>query len=734
MIRFGVRLAVAGGRAAVARLLTVAAAVALGSGLLLATLAGINAVNTQNTRYAWLNSGGPPAASATSDTGALLWRLREDYFAGQPIARVDVAATGADSPVPPGMTSLPGPGEYWVSPALATLLTTTPADQLADRYPGRRVGTLGPAALASPELLVIVVGYAPEQLRSAPDVRQVTSFTTLSPDECQACPVGTRAAGMDLILAVVAGALLFPLLLFIGAATRLSAARREQRFAAMRLIGATPRQVSVISAVESTVATIAGTLAGFALFFAFRAPIAAIPFTGLPFYPADLSLNRWDVLAVAVGVPAGAAVAALLALRRVRISPLGVTRRVTSKPPSAARIVPLLSGITELAWFIGRRPQTSMGQVEAFLPGFLVIMAGLVIAGPWLTMVGSRLLARRARRADALIAARRLADDPKTGFRAISGLVVALFVTSVATGVITTIVAERGTDPASATHTIAQRFFDDGDTATSVPAGVTASLGAVPGVQGVIVVRDNRGGDLGPDGVVSCADLARVPQLGSCPAGAATALVFDDMSPLPASPRGSGVEFPAAALAATDLDSMRVLSIVVATDGATATVERARTILEGAYPDQQSPPAGEADWQSDFTNTLTAWQRLANVVILSSLPIAGCSLAVSVVGGLSERKRPFSLLRLTGVPVRMLRRVVALESAVPLLIVAVVAIGVGFLAADLFLQAQLGYRLVAPGLSYYLIVALGLVASLGIIASTMPVLARITGPETARND
>jgi hypothetical protein len=59
---------------------------------------------------------------------------------------------------------------------------------------------------------------------------------------------------------------------------------------------------------------------------------------------------------------------------------------------------------------------------------------------------------------------------------------------------------------------------------------------------------------------------------------------------------------------------------------------------------------------------------------------------------LSERKRPFALVRLAGVPLRVLRRVVALESALPLLVVAAVAIGTGLLAADLFLRAQMGYR------------------------------------------
>jgi hypothetical protein len=107
---------------------------------------------------------------------------------------------------------------------------------------------------------------------------------------------------------------------------------------------------------------------------------------------------------------------------------------------------------------------------------------------------------------------------------------------------------------------------------------------------------------------------------------------------------------------------------------------------------------------------------------------------VSVAGGLNDRKRPFSMLRLTGVSLPTLRRVVALESATPLLAAAVVAIGAGLLSAHLFLTAQLDYSLRVPGASYFGVVVAGLVVSLGVIASTMPLLRRITGPEAARNE
>jgi FtsX-like permease family len=122
-------------------------------------------------------------------------------------------------------------------------------------------------------------------------------------------------------------------------------------------------------------------------------------------------------------------------------------------------------------------------------------------------------------------------------------------------------------------------------------------------------------------------------------------------------------------------------------------------------------------------------------VILVSLPIAGCTLAAGIAAGLAERKRPFSMLRLTGARLAMLRRVVALESAVPLLAAAAVAIGTGFGATAMYASLEMGRPMVAPGAAaYYLLTIGGILAALGIIAATFPLLARITGPEVARNE
>jgi FtsX-like permease family len=428
-------------------------------------------------------------------------------------------------------------------------------------------------------------------------------------------------------------------------------------------------------------------------------------------------------------------------LRRVSISPLGVSRRVTPRPPRAWRLVPLLAGLGELAWFVhAGRPDSTPRQIQAYLTGILLTMAGLVIAGPWLTMAGSRLTARRTGRPAMLIAGRRLSDNPRAGFRAISGLVLALFVASVAIGVITTIDAYDGGANVTAAeqHTLIDRFtiFTPGEPHgfASLPGSLLGELHSTAGVHGVTVIHADPNQDPNNPllGVVSCAELAATPVLGRCPAGADTATLGDVFR---WSQGGvTGRVWPPADLSVERLQQLPAQAVVVATDGSAA-VERARTVLGSAYPYRYTPTTiSEELAQNANTRRTAAYRQLANVVILTSLVIAGCSLAVSVVGGLNDRKRPFSLLRLTGAPLGVLRRVIALETAVPLLVLAVVSIATGFVAAGLFLSSQLSEQLQPPGVQYYLVVLAGLVASLAIIASILPILRRITGPETARNE
>ncbi|MEU8817019.1 FtsX-like permease family protein [Actinoplanes sp. NPDC048796] len=724
MIRLGLRMAL--GRDGLGRLGLIGGAVATGVAMLLGVLAGVNAVQAQNLRYSWLNSGVTSAATGPAAKDPAWWAPRQDYFQGRSVIRIDVAPTGPSGPVPPGMPALPSAGSYYASPALTKLIATTPADRLGDRFPGRQAGVIGTSALPGPDALIIVVGLTEAEVRARDGAVRIDRIVSASPSSCDGCYIGIGGEALTLTLGVVGVALLFPLLMFVGTATRLAAARREQRFAAMRLLGATPRQVSTLATVESAVAAGLGTVAGFGLYAPVRTGLSHIPFTGERFFASHLTLTWAQIVAVAIGVPLGAAVAARLALRRVRISPLGVTRRATPRPPRAWRLVPLAAGLAELAWFVGRRPSTSDGQLLAYLSGIFVVMTGLVVAGPYLTLLGSKAMARWSRHPAGLIAGRRLADDPRTGFRAVSGLMLALFVTSVATGVIGTMVAGQG-DRSDSARKLSM---------TSLPHDQApgekdlAALAAVDGVDHVQIVRyDENRGENGLPGLISCADLAALRDYGRCAPGAEVARVFSDLS----APDGVPPHWETAPVSAASLAARPALSLVVLTDGSPAAVERSRTILESAFPASR-PPLTDREWNTDFARTLVQFQRLADIVVVTSLVIAGCALAVAVTGGLNERRRPFSLLRLADVRLAELRRVVALESAVPLLAVSVVAIGAGFLSAHLFLRSQLQDNLVAPPASYYALVSLGLALSLGLITSTMPLLRRVTGPDTVRNE
>ena len=234
--------------------------------------------------------------------------------------------------------------------------------------------------------------------------------------------------------------------------------------------------------------------------------------------------------------------------------------------------------------------------------------------------------------------------------------------------------------------------------------------------------------------LVSCAQLAGVPALGRCRPGATVAAIEPDYGGgLVGRPPLADTTWPAVDLPGPDLDRLPIDTLAVATDGSTAAIEQARGTLSAAYPDTFAPQT-MGELKSNSSRVIDGYRQLANVVILTSLPIAGCSLAVNIAGGIAERKRPFSLLRLAGAPLAVLRRVITLEAAAPLLVTATVSIGAGFLTAHLFLRAQLHETLRAPGLQYYVVIVVGLAASLAVIASTLPLLNRLTGPEFARNE
>src|SRR5439155_1820711 len=147
--------------------------------------------------------------------------------------------------------------------------------------------------LSGPDELVVYVGYTPARLAAVPGTIEVTSITT-GPGQQVFTPYFRYAFGVGVL------AVLFPILILIGTATRLSAARREERYAAMRLVGATPRDINVIASVDSVVSTFFGTIAGIGLFLAIRPALAGAELTGTRYFAATVNPAAWVYLAMLV--------------------------------------------------------------------------------------------------------------------------------------------------------------------------------------------------------------------------------------------------------------------------------------------------------------------------------------------------------------------------------------------------------------------------------------------------
>jgi ABC-type antimicrobial peptide transport system permease subunit len=127
-----------------------------------------------------------------------------------------------------------------------------------------------------------------------------------------------------------------------------------------------------------------------------------------------------------------------------------------------------------------------------------------------------------------------------------------------------------------------------------------------------------------------------------------------------------------AGLADTDLP---ISTVYIATDGTPAAENRVRTQAATLVPNaiihtQQD----RIDRDALFFNSLEQLQRLVWYFVLI---VAACGLTVGMLAGVIERRRPFALLRASGLRLLELRQVVLLETAAAMFVTAAVSVGLG---------------------------------------------------------
>jgi len=405
-----------------------------------------------------------------------------------------------------------------------------------------------------------------------------------------------------------------------------------------------------------------------------------------------------------------------------------------------------------VALYVGGLAHTTHNSIgAAAYPGLLVTMVDLVLAGPYLTAVAARLFGRVTRGPSALLATRRLADSPKAAFRSVTGLVLAVFL---ATMVGTLIPAVNATEATPAARALSNVLADQVGLSTnagaklpswqrglSPQAGATllSGLSAIGGATTSPIYSLNAppGGE-----IVTCPAMRAFAVLGQCAPGLAA--VYTDYDTLFSDNPTDNIEpFVSASDPAYTgtLSSLRLQAVLVRVNSP-AVLERVRTFLAThAPPNVPNGPGSSPVPPRTFGETLdirlgraATVEKIVSAAVALTLIVAGCSLAVAVGGGLVDRKRPFTLLRVSGTQVGVLSKVVLLEAAVPLVAATVVAAGIAYGTSLLaFVRlAPAGTAIPQLGHDYYALMGTGLVIACGIITVTLPLLRRMTSPGNVR--
>ncbi|MFF5307945.1 hypothetical protein [Streptomyces massasporeus] len=204
----------------------------------------------------------------------------------------------------------------------------------------------------------------------------------------------------------------------------MSVFRRDERQAALRLIGATPGRIAGMTAAEAALTGAAGALLGAAGYALLLPAAAEVPVAGGSWYAADLWVGLPVLLAVLAEVVATVVVSALVGLRQVVVGPLGVARRSRPTRMSFVRALVFVAVILGYWWFTEHKES----EINGVLGFFAVVFLALSVIGPWAVGVLGRIVSARARRPATLLAGRRLLDGPKSAWRTVSGLALAGFV------------------------------------------------------------------------------------------------------------------------------------------------------------------------------------------------------------------------------------------------------------------------------------------------------------------
>lgn len=715
-VRSALRIAVAPGPADRRRLIGMAAGVAVGVMLAALLWAGFTGLGDRSERSTWMSPMSSefwtPETTLTADQIAA--RGKTDVFDGRAISVLYVY--GADDPEMdiPGTRDGVQAGTSWVSPALAELIKTAPPAELGDRF-GTVRGTLPDRVLAGPDALVAVVGVD--------ETRVDDTYSVVSELN------GYRYASFayEAIALLGAVAVLIPVAMLLGVVTSFGSIDRTARMRAFHLLGATAADRARFAAVEAGVVALIGTIAGVLLAWLAAIPTSLVSINGSRLFPDDVRLEPWEALVATVVVPLAFATVAAVRGARADAQPSSVRDRAEKKLSMWRVVVLALGVITMIFVFIG--PGQMIG-IYGLVAAFAVTAIGVLMIGPILTQSIARFAHRRARSAAGVMAYARIGRHPRQIFRAVSGVVIAVFLVSLFMSGVTSVregIAGEGdgylpddvlmvalqdptmsfSSPQPDADLVAERSAHN--------VALADTIAHLDGVTGVarIYASSTDGGN-----VTTREDLASV--------GVVTS---EEQPAVDLYPFGG----PAVIAGATGhVDETRLLGLFVATDSDAAR-ELVRTVLADSSA-AMGTPATRAEYDHLNSSTAREYRTLAILGILVAAGVSAVALAAATISAVRDRRRTLGLMRLTGMPFRAVKGIMMREAVVPLAAAVALAALVGYgVGAIIVVGLSFGARSITPPpLEYYLVIAATLALSLLAVLAAFPAARRATSGEVTR--
>jgi hypothetical protein len=578
---------------------------------------------------------------------------------------------------------------------------------------GRVVGILEDSGLEGPSDYVSYTGVTLETLNG--NAAPVLKWG----DRSRPAPDSQSTNVLQSELALLIG---FPSLLFLRAASRLSAATRARRLSALRLVGAARAQILHTAALEGSVPGLVGSAIGLAMYAGVNVVLARSGWFGFTWFQNSTALTLTSCIAGVLLVTVLSGFLGMAGTRDLLDNPLRTRAGSSRRVPVVIKCLPLALGLGMLVVLTiavgdaSKRPEPSRTTLIAIA---LASVGVIWLIAPTTLSLGALWLRRRPS-LGLRLAVRRLQHESGSATRLVTAVVSLILVAGMSQAVLRTIYLVAGvTNPSASLEISGRELLNTAQrqrvaslpAAHRVPLEHSIQQRTPVGTPGSPQYFANAfGADVY---YMTCADfrIASSSPARGCQEGSSY-LLEDSPSALTRQLQ-PGVQLqmasgplvvPSRVLTVPQLFSNVLLhhdSVLVTGSDATTHTWSPNSIFRFAVPTaaleqleteiaQINPAAQVSIFNQDLTKLelYRIHRGSINLGTILGLLLGLTSLVVTVVDRVSERRRAVAVLAVVGTPLALLRRAQALQLAIPLVVGIVPAIFVAALSSDRYIRLE----------------------------------------------